>query len=133
MKFDDLKFTEHQIGENKFKMAKEFFDNGFTVSIIKEEDHDYYNGAIVRDGSVVITEIHKNTDIFIIGRDYTFDLINKRKVTTFLKQVEKLSNDSDFCDISFNENGEMVYYGKEKPCSEEILKIIKKITPFSEA
>ena len=133
MKFDDLTFTNHTFLGEEFIMAKHTFDNGFTISIIKElnNENNFYNAAIVRDESVVITELHDKTKTFIVGTDFTFDLLDKRKVTTFLKNVESLTNDAPFTDAYMDESQQMIV-GKKYPASETLLKIINKITPLKQ-
>ena len=49
----------------------------------------------------------------------------------FLKNVEKLRQDDDFADVTVDENNNVII-GKKYPASKELLKIIKKITPFNE-
>jgi hypothetical protein len=112
-------------------MTKHTFPNGFMVSIIKETDSesDVYNAAIVKEDTVVITELHGKTETFIIGSDFTFDLTDKRKITTFLKNVESLSDEAPFADVYMDENEQMVI-GKKHPTTEKLLKIINKITPL---
>ena len=131
MKFNDLKFSNLTYGGESLLMAKHTFPNGFMVSIIKETDSesDVYNAAIVKEDTVVITELHGKTETFIIGSDFTFDLIDKRKITTFLKNVESLSDEAPFADVYMDENEQMVI-GKKHPTSEKLLKIINKITPL---
>ena len=131
MRFDDLKFTSHTFAGEELIMARHAFDNGFNVSIIKElnNDSNYYNAAIVKNDSVVITEIHDKSKTFIIGSDYTFDLVDKRKVTTFLKNVESLDKDAPFADVYMDESQQMIV-GKNYPANDILLKIINKITPL---
>ena len=128
MKFSDLKFNTIEINGETLKYARTTLPNGFSVSFAKEENVDYYNAAIIKNDTMVITEIHGRTDMFIVGDDYTFDLVDARKITTFLKNVEKLTSESDFTDVRIED--EMLYIGTKYPASDKILKIVEKITPL---
>jgi hypothetical protein len=130
MKFSDLKFKSIKVNGETLKYVRVNLENGFVVSIAKKEDNDFYNAAIIKDGAMIITEVHDRTDMFIVGTDYTFDLIDNRKVTTFLKNVEKLNDSSEFSDVEIV-NGAL-YIGKKHPSNEKILNVIKKITPFED-
>lgn len=136
MRCDELNFKTIVYDGQPLEIARHTFTNGFTVSVIREYNEEtdevgLYNAAIVRDGSMVITEVHAKTKPFIVGSDYTFDLADKRKVTFFLKNVDNLYPGDDYTDVHMDENGQMVI-GEKHPASKELLKIIKKITPFNE-
>lgn len=128
MKFSDLKFNTIEINGETLKYARTTLPNGFSVSFAKEENVDSYNAAIIKNDTMVITEIHGRTDMFIVGGDYTFDLVDARKITTFLKNVEKLTSESDFTDVSIEDD--MLYIGRIYPISDKLLNLVKKITPF---
>jgi hypothetical protein len=133
MKFSDLKFKTIEINGETLSYSRTTLDNGFTVSIAKESDNNFYNAAIVKDDSMVVTEVHDRTDLFIVGTDYTFDLVDARKVTTFLKQVEKLTSESEFTDIKIEPTEDeraTLLIGNRHPATDKILKIIQKITPM---
>ena len=133
MKFSDLKFKTINVNGETLSYVRESLSNGFIVSIVKENDYNFYNAAIIKDESMVVTEVHSRTDLFIIGNDYTFDLPDARKVTTFLKHVEKLTEVSEYTDVKVEprDNGtSTLLIGSKHPASEKILNIIQKITPM---
>ena len=132
MTCNDLNFIPFDYNGTTVHAARHTFANGFTVSVITEEDNDgIFNAAIVKNDTMVVTKIHSKTKNFIVRNDYTFDLTDKLKVTSFLKSVEKLRQDDDFADVTIDENNNVII-GKKYPASKELLKIIKKITPFNE-
>ena len=135
MRCDELNFKTITYGGESLLMARHTFTNGFTVSVIKElEDEDGepkpFNAAIIKEDNVVITPVHCKCKNFIIGNDYTFDLVDKRQVTFLLKNVDTLYPGDDFTDVFINENGHMVIGKKHPTNNKEILKIIDKITPY---
>lgn len=132
MNCKDLNFKPIEYNGTTVHAARHTFANGFTVSVITEEDNDgIFNAAIVKNDTMVVTKVHSKTKNFIVRNDYTFDLTDKLKVTSFLKNVEKLRQDDDFADVTVDENNNVII-GKKYPASKELLKIIKKITPFNE-
>lgn len=134
MKFSDLKFETINVNGETLDYVRETLSNGYVISIVKENEHNFYNAAIVKDESMVVTEVHGRTDLFIVGTDYTFDLPDARKITTFLKNVEKLSNTSDYTDIKIepkDDGTSTLIIGSKHPASEKILNIIQKITPMN--
>ena len=88
MTCDELNFKPIEYNGETVYVARHTFTNGFTVSIILEDNDDaIFNAAILRDDVIVITEIHNKAKTFIVGNDYTFDLTDKRKVTFFISVV----------------------------------------------
>lgn len=132
MTCNDLNFKPIEYNGTTVYVARHTFTNGFTVSVITEEDNEgIFNAAIIKNDTMVVTKIHSKTKNFIVCNDYTFDLTDKRKVTFFLKNVDNLYPGDDFADVAIDENSRVII-GKKYPASKELLKIIKKITPFND-
>lgn len=133
MRCDDLNFKTITFNGEAVQIARHTFSNGFTVSVIKEinenNEETPYNAAIIKDGSMVVTEVHAKTKTFIVGNDFTFDLTDKRKVTFFLKNVDNLYPGDDYTDVHMDEHGSLIV-GEKHPASEKLFQIINKITPL---
>ncbi len=93
LSFKDLQFYRHPTTNFNGKQTRKYFNNGYGISVIKQDSFDYYECAITDHNDHLISENKILKKVFGRTDDFVISYLNEHEVSEIMKKIQLLKKE----------------------------------------